>query len=283
MSPLDNELRQTLAERASDIDDVNDLLSQVESRAQAIHRRRVGAAGLGGTAAVAAVVVLGVALTGGAGTDRVRVPQTPQASESSGPSSPSPTPLPSSGSGHIVAMAWPRVGPNPTWVRWDAVVHSLPSQVPAGFGAVGGPSVLGSGETDGGPVAVFVVPVGDHLVAGAVLESDPGTAVAVHDIAPDGDVPFVGVVVHVQASGGAVDDGVVVGAPTTGQILFKLPEQPTFVSTESTGDPRWSTVTLGQVTPGQPVAQVELLDGNGDTGRPIYSGPIQVGLTFPNP
>jgi hypothetical protein len=179
-------------------------------------------------------------------------------------------------------MTWPRVGNEPSWVRWDAVIRSLPPQIPAGFAPLGDPQVVGSGDTDGGPVAVFVVPAGGHLVAGAVLKSDPGTAVAVHDIATDGDVPYVGVVVHVAAAGGAVDDGVVVGAPTTGQILFKLPGQAEFHPTESAGDPRWATVTLGQVTAGQPVAQVQVLDGDGNTDRPSYTGPIQAGVTFPD-
>jgi hypothetical protein len=279
MSPLDNELRQTLAQHAADVDSTNDLLTGVESRARSMRRRRLSAAGVSGVAVIAAVVTVGVTVIGGNGADRVhvRIGTTPSSSASNQPS-PSPTALP----GSAGAMGWPLVGADPTWVQWDAVVRSLAPQLPTGFGPIGVPHAIGAGDTDGGLVAVFVVPAGDHLVAGAVLRTAPGAAVAVHDVAPDGDVPYVGVVVRVQGGGGSVDDGVVVGAPTTGQILFKLPGESAFRPVDGGADPRWATVTLGHVSAGQPVAQVRVLDGDGKTDSSTFTGPIGSGLTFPD-
>jgi len=274
MSPLDTELRHTLAERAADVDGGTDLWVRVEQRARVLHRRRVAAGGAAGAVVVAAVVVVGVGVAGGNQADRV-VPSHP------GPL-PSTTTAQTPTAGRDSVAAWPAVGADPTWVKWDAVVQSMPAQMPSGFAPLGTPHVIGSGDADGGPVAVFVIPVGDHLVAGAVLRSAPDVAVAVHDIPTDGDVPYVGVVVHVQASGGQVDDGVVVGAPTTGQIEFRLPGESAFHPVEGGADPRWAAVTLGHVTPGEPVAQVRVLDGDGNMDRGSNTGPIQVGLTFPD-
>jgi hypothetical protein len=154
--------------------------------------------------------------------------------------------------------------------------------MPSDFAPLGAPKAIASGDTDGGAVTVFVVKAGDHLVAGAVLRSAPDEAVAVHDIATDGDVPFVGVVVHVSTTGGHVDDGIVVAGPATGQIEFKLPDEPSFHAVEGSSEPRWVTVTLGHVQPGQPVAQVRVLGGDGNTDEPLYSGPIQAALTLPD-
>lgn len=288
MSPLDNELRRTLTQHASDIDPTPELWANVERQARALHRRRVAIGGVTGAAVVAAVVVVGVGVSGGNQADKL-VPVNPGPSNSAS-SSPSPvaSPAPSNANppllpnGHVPVDAWPRVGANATWVQWDLVLQSMPDQMPSDFAPLGQPRVIGSGDSDGGPVAVFVVKAGDHLVAGAVLRSAPDEAVAVHDIASDGDVPYVGVVVRVRASGGPVDDGIVVGAPTTGQIEFKLPGEPTFHVVENGTDPRWATVTLGHVQPGQPVAQVRVLDGDGNIDSPSSSGPIQQGLTFPD-
>lgn len=289
MSPLDNELRRTLTQHASDVDAGSDLWTQVEHRARVLHRRRLALGSVTGAAVVAAVVVVvGVSVTGGTNADKL-VPVNPGPSNSAS-ASPSPAVSPKLSNaippllpnGHVPVFAWPRVGAHPRWLHWDAVLQSMKPQMPADFAPLVAPYVIGSGDTDGGAVAVFVVRAGDHLVAGAVLESAPGEAVAVHDIAADGDVPFVGVVVHVEAAGGAVDDGIVVGAPTIGQIEFKLPGETDFHAVEGGADPRWATVTLGHVQPGEPVAQVRVLDGDGNLDRPLGSGPIQQGLTFPD-
>lgn len=278
MSPLDNELRQTLTRHASDVDATSDLWTSVEHRARVIHRRRVAFGGVTGAAVVAAVVVVGVNVTGASNADKL-VSVTPGPSNSVSPSA---VASPTLGGIAVPVTEWPRVGGDATWVNWDAVIASMPAQMPSGFTPLGQPTVIGSGDTDGGAVAVFVIQAGGHLVAGAVLRSKPDEAVAVHDIADDGDVPCVGVVVHVSAPGGAVDDGVVVGAPTTGQIEFKLPGEPSFHAVEGGTDPRWAAVTLGPVQAGEPVAQVRVLDGDGNVDKPRYTGPIQAGVTFPD-
>ena len=281
MSPLDNELRRTLTQHASDVDATSDLWAGVEHRARVIHRRRVAFGGVTGAAVVAAVVVVGVNVTGGSNAAKL-VPIEPGPSNSAAPS---PSPVVTATSSPLARMPvteWPRVGADATWVNWDAVLASMPAQMPSGFEPLGEPAVIGSGDTDGGAVAVFVVKAGGHLVAGAVLRSKPDEAIAVHDIATDGDVPYVGVVVRVSASGGAVDDGIVVGAPTTGQIEFKLPGESSFHAVEGGADPRWAAVTLGQVRPGEPVAQVRVLDGDGNLDKSRYTGPIQQGITFPD-
>ena len=278
MSPLDDELRRTLTMHASDVEDSADFLTKVEHRARTIHRRRLAAGGFGGAAVVVAAVFVSLAVADNGGGNHALVPVTPP---SGGPSaSASPTGA-TAVQGADSVMHWPRVGAQPTWVRWDAVLGSLPRQMPADFAPIGAPSVVGTVDTDGGAVTVFVVPTGDHLVAAAVLRSDPQVAVAVHDIARDGAVPLVGVVVRVPTPSGPVDDGVVFAAPTTGQILFKLPGQAQFEPVEG-DDPRSAAVTLGHVTPGDAVAQVEVFDGNGDLDHPAYRGPIQVGFTFPD-
>lgn len=289
MSPLDNELRQTLMRHASDVEDTSGLWASVEHRARVIHRRRVAFGGVTGAAVVAAVVVVGVNVTGG--SDAARLTTIDPGPSSSAPSSPAPSSTASPSPrvtatlppvGRTPVTEWPRVGPDATWVNWAAVLASMPAQMPSGFEPLGEPAIIGSGDTDGGAVAVFVVKAGAHLVAGAVLRSRPDEAIAVHDIAADGDVPYVGVVVHVPAPGGAVDDGIVVGAPSTGQIEFKLPSEPSFHPVEGGTDPRWAAVTLGQVHAGDPVAQVRVLDGNGNIDSPRYTGPIQAGVTFPD-
>jgi hypothetical protein len=281
MSPLDNELRRTLTQHASDVDATSDLWVQVEHRARVLHRRRVALAGVSGAGVVAAVVVVGLTVAGGSQADRVIVPLNPGPSDSA-MVSPSPTVSPTALGGRVPVTEWPRVGANATWVHWDAVLQSMPAQMPSAFTPLREPTIIGSGDTDGGPVAVFVVKAGGHLVAGAVLRSAPDEAVAVHDIATDGDVSYVGVVVPLDGGGGSVDDGVVVGAPTTGQILFKLPGDSDFHTVEGGADPRWAAVTLGHVQAGQPTAQVQVLDGNGDIDNSAYTGPIQVGVTFPD-
>lgn len=280
MSPLDNELRRTLTQHAADVDGAADLWERVEHRARVMHRRRVAAAGAVSAAVVAAVVGVGINVAGGDRADRV-VPLTPPPSATTQPS-PSSTTAPGQPGGRVPVTRWPAVGQDPAWVQWDAVLASMPAQMPSDFAPLGVPHVIGSGDTDGGSVAVFVVPAGGHLVAGAVLQSAPDVAVAVHDLPTDGDVPYVGVVVRVTTSGGAVDDGVVVAAPTTEGIEFKLPGESAFHPVESGTDPRWATVTLGQVTPGAPVAQVRVVNGAGNAGRTSNSGPIQAGLTFPD-
>lgn len=280
MSPLDNELRRTLTQHATDVDPISDLWAGVEQRARMVHRRRIAIGGATGAAVVAVVAVVAVGASGGNQADKL-VPLNPGPSASASVS-PSPVASPTLAGARAPVTGWPRVGADPTWVNWDAVLQSMPAQMPSDFAPLGSPHVVGSGDTDGGAVAVFVVSAGNHLVAGAVLKSAPGEAVAVHDIAPDGDVPYIGVVVHVPASGGTVDDGVVVAAPSTGQIEFKLPDETSFHAVESGADPRWATVTLGRVQPGQPVAQVRVLDGDGNIDQPLYVGPIQQGLTFPD-
>ncbi|MDQ1695235.1 MAG: hypothetical protein QOJ03_588, partial [Frankiaceae bacterium] len=271
MSPIDDELRTTLRTRALDIVDGTDPLTGVERRARVIQRRRIAVGTTGGLTFVAVAVVGGLALTG-ASTDRLQAPPLAQhtADPSSSPSpststSPVPSPTPTLLPASAGALGWRSAGSGTDdWVRWSAVRASVAEQVPADFLPIGTPHVVGTGDTDGGAVVVFVVPAGAHLVAGAVRKDAAGEATAVHDIADDGDVPYVGVVVRVQSSSGPVDDGLVVGAPTTGQILFKLPGQPDFVPAEG-ADARWATVTLGLVQPGQPAAQVQVLDGDGNT------------------
>jgi hypothetical protein len=280
MSPIDTELRRTLTQRASEVQVAEDLWLGVEQRARALHRRRVAFGGVTGAAVVTAVVLIGVNVTGGGQADKP-VPLNPRPS-SSAASTPSPSASPTMGGSRMAVTEWPLVGADPTWVKWDVVLRSMPAQMPSDFAPLGAPHIVGSGDTDGGAVAVFVVRAGAHLVAGAVLESAPGKAVAVHDIASDGDVPYVGVVVHVPAPGASVDDGVVVGAPTTGQIEFKLPGESTFHAVEGGTDPRWAAVTLGQVRPGDPAAQVRVLDGDGNVDRPRGTGPIEAALTFPD-
>ena len=278
MSPLDTELRHTLVEHAADMNDTPDFWVGIEHRAQVIHRRRVATGGVAGAAVVAAVVVVSVGAMTGTQADRIRVLVPPPSTTARAQSTPNGT-LPD---GHVPVTEWQPVGTDPTWVRWDAVLASMPDQMPSGFAPLGTPHVVGSGDTDGGAIAVFVVSAGDNLVAAAVLRKAPGVAVAVHDIPADGDVPFVGVVVEATSSSGAVDDGVVVGAPSTGQIEFRLPGQQDFRAVEGGADPRWAAVTLGHVTPGNSVAQVRVLDGDGNTDHPRYTGPIEVGVTFPD-
>lgn len=273
MSPLDTELRRTLAEHAAYMDGAADLWLGVEHRAQVMHRRRLAAGGMTGAAVVAAVVVVSFGVATGTQADRV-VPTTPQPSGSTITTS-----LPA---GSVPVMSWPAVGADPTWVHWDAVLASMPEQMPPGFAPLGTPHVIASGETDDGAAAIFVLSAGSNLVAAAVLRTAPGVATAVHDIPADGDVPFIGVILPTGDSSAPVDDGVVVGAPSTGQIEFRLPGQQDFHAVEGGADPRWAAVTLGRVTPGTPVAQVRVLDGDGNTDRPVYSGPIEVGVTFPD-
>lgn len=288
MSPLDTHLHDTLAQHAADVEAPADLLRRVERRAQTMHRRRVALATTGTAAVTALAIVGGLTLTGDQTHDAVKVPianpgGTPSAALPTLPPSPTPTATPGSSSGQTPVTSWPMAGSIATgWVTWGAVVRSLRTQVPADFLPLGDPRAIGATDTDGGEVVVFTVPAaGDRLVAAAVLQSAPGTAVGAHDIASDGNVPWVGVIVPVQTTSGTVDNGIVVGPPTTGQILFKLPGESKFRPVEGT-DPRIAAVTLPHVEPGQPVAQVRVLSGDGIDDSSAYSGPIQQGVTFPD-
>src|SRR6476646_2530249 len=142
MSPLDTELRHTLAEHAADTTDTRDLWVRVEHRAQVIHRRRVATGGVAGAAVVAAVVVVSVgAMSGSSQGDRVVPIHQPEPSSSTQSSPTMPGTLPN---GHVPVTAWQAVGADPTWVRWDAVLMSMPSQMPSGFAPLGTPHVIGS-------------------------------------------------------------------------------------------------------------------------------------------
>ncbi|HEU5035067.1 MAG TPA: hypothetical protein VFT62_09970 [Mycobacteriales bacterium] len=292
MSPLDSHLHDTLTQHAADVGAPVDLFGAVERRARTLRRRRVAVA-TAGTAAVAAVAVVGgLTLTGGGDNDTLRAPiahagsGTPSATSPSPAASASATPSPvTTATGQPAAstnypMSWPRVPDAAVaWVDWPAVQRSMAGQLPAGFDPPQHLRPLAVFDTDAGAATVFVAASGGRTVAGAVLQAAPTAAVAVHDI--DAAAAQVSAIVRVAASGGAVDDGLVVAAPTAGQILVQQPGQTTY-SPVPGSNARTATITLGRVVPGQPVAQIKVLDGNGDTDKPLYQGPIGVGYTFPD-
>src|SRR3954447_13180520 len=144
MSPLDNELRRTLTQHASDVDATSDLWVQVEHRARVLHRRRVALAGVSGAGVVAAVVVVGLTVAGGSQADRVVVPLNPGPSDSA-TASPSPAVSPTLEGGRVPVTEWPRVGASATWVQWNAVLQSMPAQMPSDFAPLGEPAIIGSG------------------------------------------------------------------------------------------------------------------------------------------
>lgn len=284
MSPLDTHLRDTLAEHAGDVEAPRDLFGLVERRARALHRRRVALATTGTAAVAALAVVGGLTLTGGSGTDTVRAPITHGGSPiTTGPtplSSPSPattaTGTPASATAY--PMSWPEV-PKATvsWVQWPAVQASIAKQLPPSFDPPQRLRPLAVLDTDGGPAVLLVAASGGRTIAAAVLQSDPATAVAVHDTDSTAQVSAV---VRVRTGNGTVDDGLVVAAPGAGRILFLLPGQTNYGG-HSDPDQRWATITLGHVVPGQPVAQMRILDGDGKQTA-LYDGPIGVGVTFPD-
>lgn len=287
MSPLDTHLHETLAERAGDVEAPRDLFGLVERRARTLHRRRVALASAGTAAVTALAVVGGLTLTGGSGTDTVRAPIThggaptpaPTPTLPAGAISPGPTATGAPAVSRDEPMSWPQVpAEDVAWVQWPAVQRSMSQQLPADFDPPQQLRPLAVLSTDGGKAVLFVAASGGRTVAAAVVQDDPATAVAVHDVEPGAEQ--VSAVVRVTSESGPVDDGLVVAAPGAGHILFMLPGQEDGRGYSDLGN-RWASVTLGHVVAGQPVAQMKVLSGDG-SDKPLYEGPIGVGWTFPD-
>ncbi len=267
---IDEQLRNALHERADGLTAPPDPVAAIERRARGIHRRRVATAVAGATMVLAAVgaatPAIMNALDGG-------TPSTPYAvSPPSTSASPSQVPDPST------VLGWPMAGD-------PAVAASLSEgqmyawvreQQPFGWGDPTDLHVLWAGDLakPAGKVVVFTVRSGDHVMAGAWLMPTDQAAklVALHDV--EDKAAQVSVVLDKQVA-------VVVGAPTTGQILYARAYGAAFTPVETTD--RTAVIPLGDAyQPGVSVPQIKVVDGDGNLAKPAYEGPIGRGLTFPD-
>lgn len=289
MSPLDKELHDALVRHADDVPAQADLFADVERRARGIRRRRTAAVVGGAAVLVAAVAVVVPTVLDSSRHDdgRARFAVSGSASPSATPSPSSPVVTPTD------VMSWPTVGET---AGGDSRWHTLSIQALNARAAQVWPGAtvdrltpLWRGVDKQNHEVVLVVghvagTAQAHYVAGAWVDNGDNseTFTALHDIERDPGA------VSAWIDGPGPDPGtvIVVGAPGTGQISYRVPGgvwQPVEHVDGAKFGERWAAFPRALVpTPGQVVDQVQVLDGNGDLGHPLYQGAIGRGITFPD-
>jgi hypothetical protein len=261
MSPIDDELRRALHDRADHLSPAPDPLAGIESRAHRLRRRRVSVAG-----AVLAVVALGVAvpvLTAGSSPAPARL---------AGPSTPSATPAVVQAADPLNLLTWQARGTAPA----EADVSALK----AGFAAaVGAPldqvqfrllfSITHHGLT---------VTMGQAWAQGQ-LAHDVGYTTG----GANSPELFVGkqtamqtpvvALVAAGAAGATTDLLVLVPRPGTGQVSYS-PDATTSFAAVASGRSDIDAVGLVDRDPRAMQDRVQILDGDGNTDKPLYRGAV---------
>jgi hypothetical protein len=259
MSPIDNHLRDTLNEHATEVADGGDLFAAVEQRARTMHRRRVAWAS-GATAVVLAGGVLGGVTLFGTDQDTVKAPI---GNDGNGTPTPSATPTPSESAppGPVAErsfLQWPyREGDGVAAAELAYLdEHSLWG------GAVGDAIVVIGQQADGAGnvrARAWVSTHGEtYQLEGAVLK--PAVTSEVSFVLPGDAYPFV----------------LVIGAPTTGQIQY-AEDAETFRDVPEMRD-GWAL--FKRTSDGND--RIRVLDGDGDLDHPAYEGPIDTGPSEPD-
>ena len=291
MTPIDDELRIALHERASTVSPTTDAFVGIERRAKGIRRRRLAGAVAGSALALAAVAVAVPTISGaldgdGGSTGRFAVQPTVAPSAAG-----SPSPASSTSPQGATLQNWPYVGMNTVAdganridmvqkmsqalaARWPGAQVTLQTLHPL-YGGISSSDQLvlvAAGKVTGNPQA-------PKVVAAAWVKPTNGSAalVGLHDISADA----AQVSVFVPAPGTPRDGtAVVVSQPGTGQVMLQKPGgtwQPV-----NTVEGRYATFGLTMPPAGQVVPQIMVLDGDGNMDHPLYQGPIGRGLTFPD-
>ena len=255
MSPLDSHLRSTLAEHADEMSAEPLPFATVERRARRLRQRRAGAALAGVAVLSSAAVVTGVTLSG-SGTghrDTLRMPPLNHASTAPAEVSPQPTATLPVAAGHY--LDWPyRSGAGAASLDPAGTVHPLwGGRLPNDSTVVVGQQVDDKGDVR---AVAWVTPADDQpfQLQGAVLK--PGTTEEVSFVLPGDEFPYV----------------LVIGAPTTGQIVY------------AERDDEWAPVETEEgvaVFPRTGTGQDRILVEDGD-GADLYLGHIDVGPGEPD-
>lgn len=261
MSPLDDQLRQTLQRHADDVRAAPDLLTNVESTARRVHRTRVALATTGGLAVVAVAVVGTLALTGSS-EDTLRIsPGVP--GDETPTSTPTPSPVPTAtAEGRWLSWSF-RSGDGAQALDPSGRMHPLW----AGTLADGTTTVvIGQQPNDDGTIhsRAWVFPKGGDPTAYQLdgVTVDPEETHEVSFVI--GDRPCL----------------IVVGEPGTGQVD---------VSVDGTSYEPVDTVegaaTVCRMGPQDAAAPrwIRVLDGDGDLDHPLYEGPIDGASNGPAP
>ena len=291
MTPIDDELRITLHERAQHVSPTSDAFRGIERRAKKIRRQRVAGAVTGAALALAAVAVAVPTISGALDGDQASpgsfAVQPTVAPHESGSPSPAESAVPQG----AALQSWPYVGMNTVAdganridmlqkmsqalaARWPGAQVTLENLHPlyGGISSTDQLILVAAGRVTGNPQA-------PTMVAAAWVKPTSGSAalVGLHDIAPDA----AQVSAFVPAPGTPrTGTAVVVSQPGTGQVMLQEPGgtwQPV-----TTVEGRYATFALTMPPAGQVVPQIMVLDGDGNMDHPLYQGPIGRGLTFPD-
>jgi hypothetical protein len=261
MSPIDDELRRALHDRADHLSPAPDPLAGIESRAHLLRRRRASVAG-----AVLAVVALAVAvpvLTSGS---------SPTAARLAGPSTPSATPAVVQAADPVNLLTWQARGTTPA----EADVTALK----AGFAAAVSAPVdqvqfrLLFSTTHRG----LTVTMGQAWAQGQ-LAYDVGYTTG----GANSPELFVGkqtamqtpvvALVAAGAAGATTDLLVLVPRPGTGQVSYS-PDATTAFTAVASGRSDIDSVGLVDRDPRAMQDRVQILDGDGNTDKPLYRGAV---------
>jgi hypothetical protein len=253
MSPLDDQVRQTLQRHADDVPAAPDLLANVERSAGRLRRRHVALGATGALAVVAVAVVGGLALTGSS-TDTLRVAPGGDGNGTPTPTS-TPTPSPVATATGGPWLDWPyRKGEGAEALAPSGEVHPLwAGQIDDDGTSI----VIGQQANDDGTMhsRAWVFPPGGDPTAyqlDGVTINDADT----HEVSfLFGDRPCL----------------VVVGEPGTGQIDVSA-DRTTYEPVE-TVDGVAAICRMGPPDVPSP-RWIRVLDGDGNLDQPIYEGPI---------
>lgn len=254
MSPLDNHLRAMLTEHADDVTGDPTSFANVQRRARQLQHRRAGIAAGGAAVLAGAGTVTGVAISHNGQHDTLLPPV------GAATASPSPVPRTPTATATLPVAAgryldWPyRSGAGAASLDPASTVHPLwGGRLPNDTTVVVGQQVDDKGDVR---AVAWVTPADDQpfQLQGAVLK--PGTTEEVSFVLPGDEFPYV----------------LVIGAPTTGQIVY------------AERDDEWSPVDTEEgvaVFTRTGTGQDRILVEDGD-GEDLYLGHIDVGPSEPD-
>jgi hypothetical protein len=309
MTPIDDELRTTLRDRAAQVPTSPDPLAGIERRARGIRRHRLAAAATGGVLALAAIAVAVPTISWSLDADKpapgsfaVQPTDTVAPRDTASPAT-SPN---ASASPTWTSTAPPQVPTVETWTyagmntiadganridmlqkmsqalaaHWPGAQVTLEKLRPL-YGVISSSDQLilvAAGEVTGNPQA-------PAMVAAAWVKSPnaPATLVGLHDIDAEAGQVSVFVPAAGQPGSGSRDGtAIVVGRAGTGEIDLKTPGGSWRPAARDLVDGRIAAFPVTMPAAGQVVPQIRVLDGDGNLGTPLYEGPIGRGVTFPD-
>jgi hypothetical protein len=263
MSPLDDELRRALRERAEVLMPTADPLSGIENRARSITRRRRAVGALAGTLVVVIGLVIALPQRGGGSgkSDVVRV------------ASPSATP-----SAAAVAQPTNLLGWEP---RGNAGALDPSSVLETVAGAFGSDDASRAHYT---PLFTYTRGSIPYTVGQAWMTGDPVAHTFGYALFPSGSEVLFGVVTPKDSAviafqignlpGEGTDLLVLVPRPGTGQVSYS-PDTTTAFAPVASGRSDLDAIGLVDRSRKASNDRVQVLDGDGNIDAPLYEGPVQ--------